>query len=156
MGFDSVLVGSVSWPIVVCTGESLRWQMSAQKPKAITQTCWPDQQKTSTEQNMSMSGAINIHYVWPHATNRVGKQHTHTHTYIRVYMYAQQGGRTKASLSFYGTAATCQQTARKSELYTQFPTHTHTLGQYLKSVTRRRSGNVGEIASRALRFGIEQ
>lgn len=86
-----------------------------------------------------------------------------THTYLRVYMYisyAQQGGRTKASLSFYGTAATCQQTARKSELYTQFPTHAHTrtLGQYLKSavVTRRRSGNGAEIASRPLRYGIEQ
>lgn len=49
-----------------------------------------------------------------------------------------------------------------NQSYTHNFPHTHTqtrtLGQYLESavVTRRRSGNVAEIASRPLRYGIEQ
>lgn len=141
--------------------------MSAQKPKAITQTCWPDQQKTSTEQNMSMSGAINIHYVWPHATNRVGQQHTlahtqHTHTYVCTCIYRmpnKEAGLRQALVFMAQLPLASRQPGNQSYTHNFQHTHTHAhSGNILRVpvVTRRRSGNVAEIASRPLRYGIEQ
>lgn len=107
-----------------------------------------------------------------HKQSRTTAHSTHTHIYLRMYYVCtcvcvpnKKAGLKQALVFMAQLPLAGRQPGNQSythnfpyPLHTLTHTHTRRVGQYLRSavVTRRRSGNVAEIASRPLRSGIEQ